>query len=43
MTGVDIVDVMQELYRDIGSERLRGDTLGALQFLAKHRLIEAER
>lgn len=43
MTGVDMADLLQELYPDIESERLRGDTLGALQFLAKHRLIEAER
>jgi len=41
MTGADMVGVMQELYRDIEIARLRGDTLGALQFLAKHRLIEA--
>jgi len=41
MTGADMVGVMKELYRDIEIARLRGDTLGALQFLAKHRLIEA--
>ncbi|WP_172796204.1 PqqD family protein [Loktanella sp. 5RATIMAR09] len=39
LTGVEMVEVMQELYSDIAVDRLRADVAGALEFLWQERLI----
>ncbi|MEO0905485.1 MAG: PqqD family protein, partial [Pseudomonadota bacterium] len=39
LTGVEMVDVLQELYPDVGPAQLRKDALSALQFMVQRHLV----